>query len=207
MSYDNLGNLELYIPYDNLETFQEEGSIKTWDVYVNFFANATLSTIKHPSPLSEGIFEGVMKPIFWNKFKDYNPERNQIVIEYIKPNFSPEELATAKKLGSTIGLASKISGQTSEALASTALIFGLDPTGAVYKLSQLIKIVDHVKYIGCNFGKMFGSFLSGYSQGFEISKEEKDSNIRLALENDFKLSHDEIPILLFRKSNILNMLK
>lgn len=63
-----------------MKVYQEVGSTKTWDVYVNFFANSTISTIEHPSPIEEGALEGVIKPVFWNGIQDYNPEINQITI-------------------------------------------------------------------------------------------------------------------------------
>lgn len=58
LSYDNFGNLELYIPYDRLKSHQEVGSTQTWDVFVNFNPNTTLP-VKHPTLLPEGILVGI----------------------------------------------------------------------------------------------------------------------------------------------------
>lgn len=99
------------------------------------------------------------------------------------------------------------SGQVSEGFAFAGLIFGFDLTGAVFKLSQLIKMIHRLKYIGCNYGKILDSFFSAQSNIFRVRKEEEDSNIRLALESDYKLKHGEVPILLFRKTNIQSMIK
>lgn len=198
--------MELYISYDQLEAHQEEGSSKIWDVFVNFLANQTLP-VTHPSLFPDGALVGVNQPIFWNKLTDYNHEISKITIKYIKPTYSIDELNTVKELGSTVGSTSQVSGEVSEALASAGVISGFDSTGAVFKLSQMIKIIHRVKYIGCNFGKILDSFLSGQGKSFEISDEEKDSNMRLALESDYKLKNDEIPLLLFRKVKILNMVK
>lgn len=71
----------------------------------------------------------------------------------------------------------------------------------------MIKIIHRIKYIGCNFGKMLDSFLSGQSKSFKISMQEKNSNMRLALESDYKMRHNEVPVLLFRKTNFQNMVK
>lgn len=51
------------------------------------------------------------------------------------------------------------------------------------------------------------SFLHGMDKNFNVSKEEKDSNMRLSLESDSKMTNHEIPILLFRKASIFSLIK
>lgn len=203
ISYNQVDNLELYISYDQLEAHQENGSTQTWDVFVNTLANDTLSSIEHPSLISEGTFDGVKQPIFWKGVQDFNPEINQISIQFIKPT----EHETAYEIGIVVDSTSNTSGQLSEALAFTAMIFDFDPTLAVLKLSQMIKIIHRLKYIGTNYGKILDSFFSAQNKKFKIGKKEKDSNLRLSLESDNKMKHDEIPILLFRKTHLQSMFK
>lgn len=64
-----------------------------------------------------------------------------------------------------------------------------------------------MKYIGINYGIKLDSFFSGLNQSFKVSKKEKESNLRMTAEIENKLKHDEIPILLFRKAKVFDVIK
>jgi hypothetical protein len=79
-------------------------------------------------------------------------------------------------MGEKFGTASQNISVGGEGVGILGLVLGVDPSGSLMKLAQILSLLNRVKYLNINFGIMLDSFLAGLNPGLEFTSELKDTS-------------------------------
>jgi hypothetical protein len=61
----------------------------------------------------------------------------------------------------------KYTSYGSDILGALGIILSADSSGAMIKFSQISKLISRLRYLGINFGDVFGNYLSGLGKSYD----------------------------------------
>ena len=119
-----------------------------------------------------------------NIYRLVNPSDERVEFSFPEQS-DPEKVEAAVKNGKAFSSVTGGASMASDILAFLGIVLSADKSGATLKFSQISKLISRLRYVGLNYGDVFGNFLSGLGKSFvNKSTSELDGDLKKKKEEE-----------------------